>query len=106
MANPVAEINGVTKNFTTPTGLLTAITDLSTTILDAQITALIEPYGAGKTTFMRLMAGLLLPSQGTIRLLGQNTAHHLAELRQQIGYMPQSFGLYKELTVQENLSLR
>jgi ABC-2 type transport system ATP-binding protein len=105
MANPVAEIKGVTKNFTTPTGLLTAIADLSTTILDAQITALIGPDGAGKTTFMRLMAGLLLPSQGAIRVLGQNTAHHLTELRQQIGYMPQSFGLYEELTVQENLTL-
>lgn len=105
MANPVVEIKEVTKTFTTTTGPSTAIADLSATISEAQITSLVGPDGAGKTTLMRLMAGLLLPSQGTLQVLGQDTAHSMAELRQQIGYMPQSFGLYEELTVQENLNL-
>src|SRR5690606_17049863 len=105
MANSVVEIKEVTKTFAATTGSITAIADLSTSLSEAQITTLVGPDGAGKTTLMRLMAGLLLPSQGTLQVLGRNTAHQMAELRQHIGYMPQSFGLYEELTVQENLNL-
>ena len=61
--------------------------------------------GAGKTTLMRLLAGLLLPTRGNIAISGYSTINHAKEIHQKIGYMPQRFGLYEDLTVLQNLSL-
>ncbi len=70
-----------------------------------RVTGLLGPDGAGKTTLMRLAASLLHPDQGEVRVLGLNSRTQGAQIHQQIGYMPQRFGLYEELTVQENLDL-
>jgi ABC-2 type transport system ATP-binding protein len=66
---------------------------------------LIGPDGAGKTTLMRLIAGLLLPDHGRIVVLGTDVARDPLRVQQSIGYMPQRFGLYEDLTVRENLEL-
>ncbi|NVD42341.1 ABC transporter ATP-binding protein [Ensifer sp. HO-A22] len=74
-------------------------------ILGGRITGLVGPDGAGKTTLIRLMTGLMLPDQGTVAVLGFDTAKDAASIQASIGYMPQRFGLYEDLSVQENLDL-
>ena len=69
------------------------------------MTALIGPDGAGKTTLLRLLAGILAPLAGDIRVLGHPLPEKALALQGQIGYMPQRFGLYEDLTVEENLEL-
>lgn len=80
-----------------------AIDNLSIKIEQGKITGLIGPDGAGKTTLIRLIAGLLLTSEGEISTLGLNPEKDKKSLNNKIGYMPQKFGLYEDLTVQENL---
>jgi len=70
-----------------------------------RITGLVGPDGAGKTTLMRLMAGLLKPGSGTIRVENLDPIGDADALHRLLGYMPQKFGLYEDLTVQENLDL-
>ena len=81
-----------------------AINNLSLEIEKGKITGLIGADGAGKTTLIRLIIGLLLPDEGSIETLGINPALR-EELSKRIGYMPQKFGLYEDLTVLENLKL-
>lgn len=69
------------------------------------VTGLIGPDGAGKTTLMRLAAGLLIPDGGSIHALGLNATRDSLAVQAALGYMPQRFGLYEDLTVQENLDL-
>ncbi|KAA5609130.1 ABC transporter ATP-binding protein [Rhodovastum atsumiense] len=69
------------------------------------ITGIVGPDGAGKTTLLRLLAGLLKPSAGRVTVLGHDMATEAAAAHPSIGYMPQRFGLYEDLTVAENLSL-
>lgn len=69
------------------------------------ITGLIGPDAAGKSTLMRLAAGLLVPDSGTIGILGMDATQDSLRVQSTIGYMPQRFGLYEDLTVQENLDL-
>ncbi len=66
---------------------------------------IVGPDGAGKTTLLRLMAGLLLPSSGKITVFGHDVLKEVRAIHEFIGYMPQKFGLYEDLTVYENLSL-
>lgn len=82
-----------------------AIADLSATISYGQVTGLVGPDGAGKTTLMRLMAGLMLPSGGRIEVCGFDTRTAAAAIHRVVSYMPQRFGLYEDLTVAENLNL-
>ncbi len=70
-----------------------------------EIVALIGPDGAGKTTFMRLACGLLRPTDGELYLGDTPVAEHPQEVQSRVSYMPQKFGLYEELTIQENLDL-
>jgi ABC-2 type transport system ATP-binding protein len=78
---------------------------LSATIQPGHITGLVGPDGAGKTTLTRLIAGLLKPTSGKIEVFGFDTVHDSAKIREVLGYMPQRFGLYEELTVLENMNL-
>ena len=69
------------------------------------LTALVGPDGAGKTTLLRLATGLLHADEGSISVLGIDAAKHPQEIQNRISYMPQRFGLYEDLSVQENLDL-
>ncbi len=74
-------------------------------ILGGRITGLVGPDGAGKTTLIRLMTGLMAPDAGKVEVLGFDTVTNAADIQAAIGYMPQRFGLYEDLSVQENLNL-
>ena len=95
----------IIKNLTKKFGSTVAIDNLSLNIEKGKITGLIGADGAGKTTLLRTIIGLLLPSEGEIDVLGFNPETQKNELNQHIGYMPQKFGLYEDLTVIENLNL-
>lgn len=82
-----------------------ALTNINIEIPAGKLTALIGPDGAGKTTFMRLICGLMMPSEGNITVLGINTKENPQEIQNRISYMPQRFGLYEDLSIQENLNL-
>jgi len=82
-----------------------ALDHLSATVVSGQLTGLVGPDGAGKTTLMRLMIGLLAPSSGRICTLDRNPVDEAQAVRTHAGYMPQRFGLYEDLTVIENLTL-
>ncbi|MEI8207968.1 MAG: ATP-binding cassette domain-containing protein [Methylococcales bacterium] len=103
MSDALVILDAVQKIF--PRAEKPALTNLSATLLPGRITGLVGPDGAGKTTLIRLMAGLLTPTSGTIRITGLDPIEDATPLRQIIGYMPQKFGLYEDLTVQENLEL-
>lgn len=82
-----------------------ALRGVSLTVAPGTLTALVGPDGAGKTTLLRMAAGLLMPDRGTLHVLGFDTAGEPQRIQERIGYMPQRFGLYDDLTVQENLDL-
>ncbi len=86
-------------------GRVQALADVSLTIPRGTLTALVGPDGAGKTTFLRLVTGLLAPEGGSLEVLGLALPSHAAEIQRRLGYMPQKFGLYEDLSVQENLDL-
>lgn len=97
------QITGVSKTF--PRMERPALDGITASIPQGKITGLVGPDGAGKTTLIRLMAGLLLPSLGQIHVLGLDTVKDAEHLHDITGYMPQKFGLYEDLTVIENLEL-
>src|SRR5487761_1328077 len=94
----------VSKSFRTGGRVVQALDHVSITVRRGIVTGLIGPDGAGKTTLMRLIAGLLSPDQGEIHVLGIELSDPQA-VQSIIGYMPQRFGLYEDLSVQENLDL-
>ena len=95
------EIKNLTKKF----GNSVAIDNLSLNVEKGKITGLIGADGAGKTTLFRILTGLLLADKGSVSVLGLDPATQKDELVLKIGYMPQKFGLYEDLTVLENLKL-
>ena len=95
------EIVDLVKTFQTTA----AIDRLTAQVLAGTITGLVGPDGAGKTTLIRMLAGLLLPTSGTVKVLGFDPTVEPEEIRTRIGYMPQRFGLYEDLTVRQNLTL-
>jgi ABC-type multidrug transport system ATPase subunit len=101
--DPLVQVEGITKRF--GSGSPPAIDHLNARILPGQVTGLVGPDGAGKTTLMRLIAGLLLPEEGQLTVCGFDTRHTASAIRHDVGYMPQRFGLYEDLTVLENLNL-
>jgi ABC-2 type transport system ATP-binding protein len=103
MKEPLALIENLTKRFAA--NLPPALDTLSFTIGAGQVTGIVGPDGAGKTTLMRLLAGLLKPSEGRATVCGYDTIKDALGLHHAIGYMPQRFGLYEDLTVLENLTL-
>lgn len=103
---PIVAANNLQKNFIAPDGKpFAALDDISLTVASGRLTALVGPDGAGKTTLMRMVAGLLTPDAGKLIVLGEDVAKSAQKVQNRISYMPQKFGLYEDLTVQENLDL-
>ena len=90
---------GLTQTF----GDNTAVNNLTLTLKEGEVFGLVGPDGAGKTTVMRLLAGLMPPTAGDAWVYGCHTVKDAEQLRHHISYMPQRFGLYLDLTVQENI---
>jgi ABC-2 type transport system ATP-binding protein len=102
---PIVEAEGLTKAFTAGERRVTALDGVSLRVRPGVVTGLIGPDGAGKTTFMRLAAGLLVPDSGRIAALGLDATRESLRVQAALGYMPQRFGLYEDLSVAENLGL-
>ena len=107
MTRPVVTGTDLRKVFPAPGagGEIRALDGVSIEVRAGELTALVGPDGAGKTTLMRLMAGLLVADAGSLRVLGFDPAVDPQPIQDRIGYMPQKFGLYEDLSVQENLDL-
>jgi ABC-2 type transport system ATP-binding protein len=98
-------VDRLSKTFHAGGRTIQALRDVSFTVRHGVVTGLVGPDAAGKTTLMRLAAGLLLPDTGSIMVLGKDAATESLAVQRSIGYMPQRFGLYEDLSVQENLNL-
>ena len=100
MANSMAiETNALSRNF----GAIQAVAGLTMSVPAGQIYGLVGPDGAGKTTTLRMLCGALLPDAGQASVVGIDVARDPEGVRRRIGYMPQRFSLYGDLTVRENL---
>lgn len=100
---PLIEVQGLCKSF--PSSSKPALVDITALIPSGQMIGLVGPDGSGKTTLIRLMGALLLPSKGSISIGGKDTVQDAEDIHVLTGYMPQRFGLYDELTVLQNLTL-
>jgi ABC-2 type transport system ATP-binding protein len=94
------ELHNVSKKF----GDKTVLSDLDFEVREGEIFGFIGPSGSGKTTCIRLMTGVLEPSEGQVRLMGMDPARPTSEIREKFGYLPQLFVLYPNLTVRENMN--
>lgn len=101
MKEPLVIIENLSKEFEGQT----VLSQIEAKIPKGEIVALAGPDGAGKTTLIRLIAGLLLPTTGKITVAGYDTVKDADQVHRLIGYMPQRFGLYEDLTVMQNLNL-
>jgi ABC-2 type transport system ATP-binding protein len=96
----------IKKFFRRDTGeIVQALDGVSLEVEHGTLTALVGPDGAGKTTLIRLAAGLMTADGGELKILGVDVAADPQQVQDRIGYMPQKFGLYEDLSVQENLDL-
>jgi ABC-2 type transport system ATP-binding protein len=84
-------------------GKLTALTGVSLRVAAGELYGLVGPDGAGKTTLIRLLAGLLAPTSGALRVTGRDPLRDSRQVREVLGYMPQAYSLYGDLSVDENL---
>ena len=98
-AAPVVEVRGLGKKF----GSLLAVDDVSFTISAGEVFGLLGPNGSGKTTAIRMLCGIMTPSAGSASVAGADVARQPDLVKARIGYMSQAFGLYRDLTVNENL---
>ena len=105
MSEPVVSASALVKQFNGDGQQTVALKQIDFEAKKGELTALVGPDGAGKTTLLRLVAGLMVPSDGSLRVLGYNTATDAQQVQNLISYMPQRFGLYEDLSVQENLDL-
>ncbi|MFT5701831.1 MAG: ABC-2 type transport system ATP-binding protein [Desulforhopalus sp.] len=102
----VLEIRDLDKVFVGKDKILVhALRGVSLKAFKGQVTGLVGVDGAGKTTMIRIAAGLLLPSSGTVEVLGLDSVNDTLKIQSAVGYMPQKFGLYQDLTVAENMNL-
>ncbi|MCH3951003.1 MAG: ATP-binding cassette domain-containing protein [Acidaminococcus sp.] len=106
MDDTIIRAEQLNKTFTIKKGkTVEALKSLDLTVKKGVLTAIIGPDGAGKTTFMRLVAGLMNPTKGKLTVLGLDSVSGAEEIQTRISYMPQKFGLYEDLTVMENMNL-
>src|ERR1700758_5400133 len=99
MAEPMIEVERLTKRF----GIFTAVDHVSFTVGKGSIFGFLGPNGSGKTTMIRMLCGILEPTEGTAQIGGHDIRRDLEPIKEMIGYMSQKFSLYDELTVNENL---
>jgi len=95
----IIETTELTRRF----GALVAVDHLNLTVAKGEIFGLVGPDGAGKTTTLRMLCGLMDASEGSARVAGHDVARESRAVKDQIGYMAQRFGLYQDLTVEENM---
>ncbi|OYD25680.1 ABC transporter ATP-binding protein [Oceanimonas baumannii] len=100
MSKLAIETRGLTRRF----GDLVAVRQLDLTIPAGTIYGFLGPNGSGKSTCLRMLTGLLLPSDGQVKVLGLTVPEQAEALRRRVGYMTQRFSLYEDLTVHENLT--
>ena len=99
MPEPIIQIKGLTKRF----GDLTAVDDFDLTVNRGEMFSLVGPDGAGKTTIVRMLCGILMPDEGEVSVLGYDLLKQTAEIKRNIGYLSQQFSLYGDLTIDENI---
>jgi len=100
MSEAMIECDGLTKRF----GTFTAVDHVSFNVGKGSIFGFLVPNGSGKSTVIRMLCGILEPSEGTARIDGHDVARDTESIKEIIGYMSQKFSLYDELTVDENLT--
>src|SRR3989339_1211508 len=98
-SSPILQFSELRKSF----GAVVAVDGLSLEVLPGEIVGLIGPDGAGKSTAMRIACTLLSPDSGFARVAGFDPVKDAQKVKEHIGYMPQRFSLYPDLTVEENL---
>jgi drug efflux transport system ATP-binding protein len=96
----VVEVRDLVKRF----GKVLAVDHVSFSIHPGEIFGILGPNGSGKTTTIRMLCGLILPSQGTAIVAGADVSREPERVKSRIGYMSQAFGLYRDLSVDENLA--
>lgn len=106
-AGLAVDAKGIIKRFKVKeTGAtVTALDAIDIQVVTGELTAIVGPDGAGKTTFLRLVSGLMRPDAGTMHVLNTDVIRDPQNVQNRISYMPQKFGLYEDLSVQENLDL-
>ena len=95
----VIDVHGVTKKF----GGRTVVNDIAMQVRHGEIYGFLGPNGSGKTTFLRMLCGLLKPDAGSGQCLGFDFRTQSSEIKKQVGYMTQRFSFYEDLTIEENL---
>src|SRR2546425_5481052 len=96
---PVVEVRSITRRF----GRIVAVDDVSFEIFPGEIFGILGPNGSGKTTTIRILCGLFEPTSGSARVAGVDVVQDPDAVKSRIGYMSQAFGLYRDLTIEENL---
>ena len=99
MPEPAISIQGLSRHF----GEVKAVEKLTFDIQPGEMFGLVGPDGAGKTTTIRLLCGILTPTEGTATILGLDLVRDIEKIKPQIGYLSQRFSLYPDLTVDENI---
>jgi len=99
MAELAVQTSGLSKSF----GKIQAVTGLDLAVPRGEMFSLVGPDGAGKTTTIRMLCGLLPPTSGKARVLGYDLAGQSDKIKRSIGYLPQKFSLYGDLTIEENI---
>src|SRR5690242_15795587 len=95
----VIDVQGITKRF----GDRTVVNNIPMQVHRGEIYGFLGPNGSGKTTFLRMLCGLLTPDAGSGRCLGFDICRESGEIKKNVGYMTQRFSFYEDLTIEENL---